>query len=179
MAKWNIDPDHAVAFFAVKHFMITDVRGQFNRLSGTIFSRADEPLSTSISVAIEVGSLFTGVRKRDEHLLSPDFFDVARFPAMTFKSALVEPAAWNGLRLTGVMTVRGVAREITLDGEFSGPVKSPEGLGGETSMSFALAGRLRPEDFGLAWNVDMENNGVVIGREVRLWANLEADLAGE
>lgn len=179
MATWNIDPDHSVAFFAVKHFMIADVRGQFNRLRGTIFFKADEPLATTINVEMEAGNLFTGIGKRDEHLLSPDFFDVARFPTMTFKSTAVEPAAWNGFRMTGTITIRGVAQEITLDGESFGPVKGPEEFGREISMGFALAGRLRQEDFGLAWNVPLENNGVVIGREIRLWANLEADFAGD
>jgi polyisoprenoid-binding protein YceI len=179
MAWWNIDSDNSVAFFAAKHFMITDVHGQFNRLRGSIFFEMDELLSTTMNVEIEVGTLYTGIDKRDKHLLSSDFFDVSRFPIMAFKSMAVQPLVWNSFKLAGSLSIRGISREIILDGEFFGRIKSLEKFGREISMGFALSGLLHQEDFGFTWNVPMENNGMVVGREIGLWANLAADLVEE
>jgi polyisoprenoid-binding protein YceI len=176
MARWKIDPDHSVVFFAVKHFMINDVRGQLNQVNGTIVFDAHTPLGTIIDLEIGAGSLFTGINKRDEHLRSPDFFDVVHFPLINFQGKAVELSALHSFKLSGNLTLRGVTRSVVTDVDFLGPVKSPEDLGGETCMGFTLAGRLHQEDFGISWNVPIENNGLMVGREIRWWANLEADL---
>jgi polyisoprenoid-binding protein YceI len=176
MARWKIDPDHSVVFFAVKHFMINDVRGQLNQVNGTIIFDAQAPLSTTIDLEVGAGSLFTGVNKRDEHLRSPDFFDIQRFPLINFQGKAVTLTALHSFQMSGNLTLRGVTRSLLMDVDFLGPVKFPEELGGETCMGFALAGRLRQEDFGFTWNMPSENNGFMVGKEIRLWANLEADL---
>lgn len=174
MAEWVLDPDHSVASFAIRHMMVAFVRGQFNKLTGTIRLDPDDPACSSFEATIEVGSLLTGVKKRDQDLLSENFFDAARFPSITFRSTAVEPAGASSLKVTGDLTIRGITRPVVLDAEFSGPVKSPYG---ETTMGFAATARVNREDFGITWNVQMEKGGVMVGRDVRIALDLEADLA--
>jgi polyisoprenoid-binding protein YceI len=169
-----MDPDHSVASFAIRHMMVALVRGQFNKLSGAIRLDPDDPASTSFEASIEVGSLLTGVKKRDQDLLGGNFFDAARFPLMTFRSTGAEPTGLNRLKVTGALTIRGVTRTVVLDAEFSGPVKSPFG---ETTMGFAATATVNREDFGIAWNVEMEKGGAMVGRYVHIALDLEADLA--
>jgi polyisoprenoid-binding protein YceI len=176
MARWKIDPDHSVAFFAVRHFMITDVRGQFNQVSGTILFDADDPPATAMEFRIGVASLFTGVAKRDQDLLSPRFFDVDHFPDMSFKSTAVRMTAWNRCRISGIFNIKGQDRMLTVDGEFSGPVQGPQEVGGETCIGFALTGCLDLDEAGFPWTLPMAKYGTLVGRQSRLWVNLEADL---
>jgi polyisoprenoid-binding protein YceI len=176
MGTWKIDPDHSVVFFAVKHFMITDVRGQINQVTGRVVFDEEALLSTTIDLEIGAGAIFTGVGKRDEHLRSSDFLDAAKYPTIQFQGRAVELTAVRSFKMKGNLTLRGITRGMILDVDCVGPVRVPEELGGETCMSFVLSGRLRQEDFGIIWNVPMENNGLLVGREIRLWVNLEADL---
>lgn len=175
MAKWIIDTDHSVAAFAIRHMMIANVRGQFNRLSGTIVFDPAHIARSSVELAIEVASITTGIKKRDEHLLSPDFFDAAPYPFITFKSASVEPVGGNTGRVCGDLTIHGVTREITFDAEYYGPVKDPFGEG--MSMGFSASLTINREDYGITWNQAMEAGGVMAGKEVQLFIDLEADLA--
>ena len=179
MGQWKIDPDHSVAAFAIKHFMIADVRGQLNQVSGTILFDPNEPFAAAFEVEVAIASLFTGVAKRDDHLKSPDFLDAARYPRMTFSGKGIRPDAVNGGRITGKLDLHGVSRELALKAVFLGPITGPEEFGGETSIGWALSGRLDREEFGLAWNLPMPEGRVVVGREVRLWITLEADLVAE
>jgi polyisoprenoid-binding protein YceI len=176
MARWKIDPDHSVAAFAVNHFMITDVRGQFNQVGGTILCDPEEPFGASLEVEVGIASLTTGVGKRDDHLKSPDFLDAARYPHMTFAGKAIQPVTLKSGRITGMLSLHGISRELTLDIEFLGPVTGPEEFGGETAIGFTLTGRLDREEFGLGWNRPMKGGGQAVGREVRLFIHLEADL---
>jgi polyisoprenoid-binding protein YceI len=176
MAEWVLDPDHSVASFAIRHMMVAFVRGQFNKLSGTIRLDPEEPARSSFEATIEVGSLLTGVKKRDLDLLGGNFFDSARFPSITFRSTAVEPTGANRPRVTGDLTIRGITRPVVLDAEYSGPVESPYG---ETTMGFEATARVNREDFGITWNVQMEKGGVMVGREVRIALDLEGDLLTE
>jgi polyisoprenoid-binding protein YceI len=174
MAKWTIDPDHTVAAFSVRHFMVADVLGQFNRIGGTIRFDPPDLTTLSVEVSIDLSVMTTGVQKRDAHLKSVDFLDVAKFPEMTFKSSRVELTGINGFKVYGDLTIRGISKPAVLDAEYLGPIKSPWG---ETCIGVRATTVINREDYGMTWNEKMENNGVVVGREVRITINAEADLS--
>lgn len=175
MAKWNIDPDHSVAAFNVLHMMATHVRGQFNKLCGSARFDPLDRSSFSLEVTIDATGLYTGIAKRDEHLSSPDFFDMATYPAISFKSTTFK-ASGDGGRLAGDLTIHGVTQPITLDVKFSGPVVIPEDFGGETILGITATASINREDFGMGWNVPMGDGGVVVGKDIWIDLDIEADL---
>ncbi|MCC6347000.1 MAG: YceI family protein [Nitrospirales bacterium] len=177
MGKWNIDSDHSVAAFAVRHMMIAMVRGQFNKLSGSIYFDPDDAARSSVEVEIEAASITTGILKRDDHLRSPDFFDVEKYPAIVFRSTAVEATGGNRASVTGELTLHGTTRTITFDAEYFGPVKAP--YGDEISRGFSASTRLNREDFGILWNETLEAGGVMVGNEVQIFLDIEADLAAD
>ena len=173
MAKWVIDPDHSVAAFSIRHMMISTVRGQFNRINGELsFDPSDIPHS-SLVATIDASGIFTGIQKRDDHLRSPDFFDVAKYPHITFKSNKVETAGERLFKISSDLTIRGITRLVSFDAEYSGPEKSPYG---DTSIGFSASTRISRQDFGMVWNVDLESGGVMVGKEVQIFLDIEADL---
>lgn len=175
MAKWTIDPDHACATFAVRHFMIANVVGLFGRMTGTIYYDPPEMASLSAEAEIDVKSMSTGSKARDEHLLSPDFLDVAKYPNITFKTTRVEPTGSNRGKVTADLTIRGITRPAFLDVECLGPVKSP--FSGNSSMGFRGATKISREDYGIEANYPMEGGGLVVGKEVEITFDVQADLA--
>lgn len=177
MTKWTIDPDHSVAAFRVRHLMIADVRGQFNKISGTVHFDPADPAGLSMEAVIDVAGIYTGIGKRDEHLRSPDFFDAEKIPAITFRSSGFDFAGGHQGRLAGQLTVHGITRLVTLDVTFSGPVTGPVEIGGETSLGLSARTLLNREDFGMTWNVPFGDGGVVVGREIDVYLEIEADLA--
>ncbi len=177
MAKWIVDSDHSVAAFSIRHMMIANVRGQFNKISGAILYDPENIRNTSVDIVIDAGSIVTGIQKRDDHLRSPDFFDVNTYPVITFRSTGIEAVDAGHARVTGEVTIHGITRQITVDAEFSGPVRDPFGDG--VSMGFTTSATLNREDFGITWNQPMEGDGIMIGREVQLFIDLEADRASE
>jgi polyisoprenoid-binding protein YceI len=176
MAKWIIDPDHSVAAFVIRHMMVANVRGQFNKLSGAIFLDPDDMSKSSVEVAIDVSDIYTGIRKRDDHLRSPDFFDLEKCPQITFKSDSVDFAATKQLKVSGELTIHGKSRPASFNVEYNGPIKSPFG---EISMGFAASTAVNREDFGLLWNMALDAGGFMIGKEVRIYLDIEADLSAE
>ncbi len=176
MAKWIIDPDHSVAAFTVRHMMVSNVRGQFNKLSGAIQFDPADIAHSSVEVEIETEGIWTGIQKRDEHLRSPDFFDVAQYPKIFFRSAKVNAVGGKRFSLTGNLTLHGVTRSVSFDAEYVGPVKGTEE--GETCLGFTAVAEINREDYGILWNVaSLEKGGVVVGREVRITLDVEADPA--
>lgn len=175
MSTWVVDPDHSVAAFAIRHMMITKVRGQFNRISGSVEFDPERVGASSVELKIDVNSVVTGINKRDDHLKSADFFDAGAYPEITFRSRRVEPLEEGRGRVTGDLTIHGTTREVAFDVEYRGPVKSP--LGGETTMGFSAALTLDRMDYGVLWNEVMEGGGLMIDRTVELNIDLEADLA--
>jgi polyisoprenoid-binding protein YceI len=149
MAKWIIDPDHSVASFVVRHMMVANVRGQFNRISGTIHFDPADMATSSVEVAIDASGIYTGIQKRDNHLRSPDFLNVESCPQITFKSTHIETTRENRFRVTGDLSIRGISRPVTLDAEYNGPEKSPYG---ETSMGF-IATTIDRGEYNMTWNV--------------------------
>lgn len=177
MAKWNIDPDHSVAGFEVRHMKIATVRGQFNTIKGTLDFDPNNPAHSSVDSTIDISGLTTGNKTRDDHLLSPDFLDADRYPTMTFKSTTVEITGTNRFKLLGDLTIHGITRPVTMDVEFFGPVKAP--FGGETTMGFAATATINRFDFEVKWNELMEDGGLIAGKEVSIMLDLEADMVEE
>lgn len=174
MTKWIVDPDHSVAAFSIRHMMISTVRGQCNSVHGAIHLDSDDLTRSSVEVTIDVKSLTTGIKKRDEHLHSPDFFDAENHPTIIFKSTRIEPTAVNSCKVTGDLTIRSITRPVTLNVDFVGPIKSPYG---ETSMGFSARTEVNREDFNVLWNEPVEKGGVMVGKFARLFLEVEADLA--
>jgi len=173
MSKWNIDPDHSVAAFAVRHMMVANVHGQFNKIAGTInFDPADIG-KTSVALEISVDSIFTGIKKRDDHLRSQDFFDAVKYPKIIFHTTKAERTGFNNCKITGDLTIHGITHTVTVDIDFSGPVNSPYG---EISMGFSGKLRVNREDFSVMWNEPMENGGFIAGKDVEIFLDIEADM---
>ncbi len=177
MAKWNIDADHSVAAFAIRHMMVTNIRGQFNQISGAIQFDPSDPARSSVEATIDISSLTTGNRKRDDHLLSADFFEASKYPEIVFRSSKVEKTGSNRGRITGDLTMRGVTRPVAMDVEYFGPVKSPPDLGGETTIGFTASLTINREDFGILWNMPLGDNDLMVGKEAQIILDIEADLA--
>jgi polyisoprenoid-binding protein YceI len=174
MTKWIIDPDHSGAAFSVRHMMIANVRGQFCKVEGTVYFDPLDITNSSIELSIDASSIFTGIEKRDEHLKSADFFDVDKYPAITFTSTRIHSVNGNKAQVAGDLTIHGTTRQITVAVKFSGPVDDPFGDG--SSMGFAVSAIINREDYGIMWNQPMANNGIMVSREVQLFIDLEADL---
>lgn len=177
MTKWIIDPDHSGAAFSVRHMMIANVRGQFCKVGGTVYIDPLNITNSSIELSIDAASIFTGIGKRDDHLKSADFFDVDTYPTISFISTKILSVRGNKAQVIGDLTIHGITRQITVSVEFSGPVNDPFGDG--SSMGFAVSAILNREDYGIMWNQQMANNGIMVSREVQLFIDLEADLVME
>jgi len=174
MSTWIIDPDHSVAAFAVKHLKVAYVRGQFNKIRGTITFDPADISKTTVEATIDAAGLLTGIKKRDDHVMSADFIGVAVQPHITFRSTKVEGAGADRAKLTGNLMIHGITRPVTMDVAFSGPVKSP--FGGEITMGFRAALTLDRFVFGVSWNEIMEDGGFMIDKDVHITIDLEADL---
>jgi polyisoprenoid-binding protein YceI len=173
-----IDSDHSVASFAIRHLMIANVRGMFHKVSGTICYDPEDISRSTVEAAIDVRSLSTGVTKRDEHILSDEMLDAARYPHMTFKSTKVAPRGGNRARVHGDLTIHGVTRPVVLDAEHFGPVRSP--FGGEITIGITASTKIDREDFGILWGNDpLESGGFLAGKDVEITIDVEADLPNE
>jgi polyisoprenoid-binding protein YceI len=173
MAQWIIDPDHSVAAFVVRHMMVANVRGQFNKIKGTIDFDQDNIAKSSVEVVVDASGIYTGIQKRDDHLRSPDFLDVEKHPHIHFKSTNVEDTGKKQCRITGNLTIHGITKQIILLAEFTGQEKSPDG---ETSIGFTASVSINREDYNIMWNVLLENGGVMVGKEIHITIDVEADL---
>jgi polyisoprenoid-binding protein YceI len=181
MAKWNIDPDHAVGEFTVKHMMVTPVHGQLNKVTGMINFDLADPASASVEIEVDVSPVYTGVDRRDNHLRSTDFFDVEKFPKMYFKSTGIEVVGLNHCKVIGDLTIHGITRSLTFDVTFAGPSRffDDEEKKMYTTFGFRATTCINREDFGLKWNLDIEDGGFMVGKHVDIIFNAEADLVSE
>jgi polyisoprenoid-binding protein YceI len=157
--------------------MIANVEGLFSKITGVIQFDPPDLTHMSVEAQIEVKNLTTGHAQRDEHLLSPDYFDAEKYPKILFKSMRVEAIGGNRGRVTGDLTIRGIKKPVILDFEFSGPVKSP--FSGITCIGFSASAKVMREEYGMTWNKPMEGGGVVTGTEVRINMEVEADLMAD
>lgn len=170
--QWQIDPAHSAAHFSVRHLMISNVRGEFTRLSGSATIDPADPSKSKVDVTIDAASINTRESQRDEHLRSSDFFDVARFPSLTFRSTRVEAHGADEFKVTGELTVHGVTREVVLDVE--GPTPAIKDPWGNVRAGVTATTKINRKDFGLVWNAVTEAGGVVVGDEVKI--TIEAEL---
>lgn len=167
---WTLDPAHSSLQFAVRHMMIANVRGEFERFTVQVDADEQNPLNSKVLVEVDASSINTRNEQRDGHLKSPDFLDVATYPTITFKSTRIEQVDQNHGRLIGELTIRGVTREVTLDVEYTGQSQSPWGT---TSAGFSVEGKINRRDWGLTWNQALETGGVLVGDEVKITAEVE------
>ena len=169
---WQIDPKHSSAQFAVTHLMISSVRGEFHQLKGTVVVDDADISKSSVNVTIDATTVDTREPDRDKHLMSADFFDVAKYPTMVFKSTKVESVGPGRLKITGDLTIRGVTKQAVLEVSApKPPIKDPWGLQ-RTAVSGST--RINRQDFGVAWNKTLDAGGVVVGDEVNI--NLDVEM---
>lgn len=171
-SNWTIDQDHSNVGFKVKHLMVSNVKGEFRTFNGTLEINDQDVTKSKVAVNIETPSITTGVTKRDDHLKSPDFFDVAKYPAMTFVSKRVQKAGNDKLKVYGDLTLHGVTKEVVLDVE--GPSKAYKDPWGNIKRGASATAKINRKDFGLTWNAAIESGGVVVGDEVTI--SLEVEL---
>jgi polyisoprenoid-binding protein YceI len=167
---WQLDPVHTSVEFVARHLMVSKVRGKFTKVSGSIHI-AEDPTQSRVEVTIDPASVETGDEGRDAHLRSPDFFDVERYPEITFRSTRVEGESPGGFLVHGDLTVHGVTRPVTLEVDYHGWTPSPFG---DRRAGFSASTEVDREDFGLNWNVAIEAGGVVVGKKARLEFEIEA-----
>lgn len=170
-ARWKIDASHTLVEFAVRHLMISTVKGRFAQVEGTITADPDRLTEAQVQVSIDTASIDTRDEQRDAHLRSADFFDVEKFPKMTFTSREIKSKGDNRLEVVGDLTIRDVTRPVTLDATFEGRVKDPWG---NERIGFSAAGELDRRDFGLTWNTALEAGGVLVGDKVKIHLEVEA-----
>lgn len=161
--KWTIDPAHSEITFKVKHLMISNVKGEFKTFQATI--DGEDFTNSTISVNIDAGSISTNNTDRDNHLKSGDFFEVEKYPKITFVSTSFKKAGDDEFKLAGNLTMKGTTREIELDVEFGGFMKDPYG---NEKAGFSVNGKINRKDFGLNWNAALEAGGVMVGDEVKI-----------
>jgi polyisoprenoid-binding protein YceI len=171
-SSWEIDSSHASANFAVKHLMVSTVNGTLGEVTGKVELDDKDITRSKVEASIDVKGINTKNAKRDDHLRSPDFFDAEKFPVVTFKSTKIEKGAGNKLKVTGDLTMRGVTKSVTLDGELTSEVASP--FGPMKIRGFSATTTINRKDFGLNWNKALESGGVLVGEEVKV--TIEAEL---
>lgn len=170
--QWNIDPAHSAAHFSVRHLMISNVRGEFTKISGSALVNSADHTKSSVEITIDAASINTREPQRDEHLRSADFLDVAKYPTLTFRSKRIEPLGPEEFKVTGDLTIHGVTKEVTFDIEGpTPPVKDPWG---NVRAGITAAAKINRKDFGVAFNALTETGGVVVGDEVKI--TIEAEL---
>ena len=161
---YTLDPAHTTVGFAVKHMVIAKVRGTFDQYTGE-FTLDDDSRLVGATAEISVESVNTRIEKRDAHLRSEDFFFAEKYPTMTFRLLSAEKGPDNRYTVTGDLTMRGVTRKVTLEGEILGPIQDPSG---NRRAGFNASGMINRKEFGLMWNKVLETGGLVVGNEVEL-----------
>lgn len=169
-STWQFDPSHSAASFVVRHLMISNVRGEMHGLAGTAEWDDKDPATLKIEVSIDASTIDTREEKRDAHLKSPDFLDVAKNPKLTFKSKSAASAGPNKFKVTGDLTIHGVTKETVFDVETTPPVKTPWG---DRRIGAVATAKIDRSNFGLNWNKALETGGVLVGDEVAITIDAE------
>ncbi|MBI5485205.1 MAG: YceI family protein [Deltaproteobacteria bacterium] len=170
-ATYNLDPLHSAIQFKVKHLMITNVTGVFEKFKGTVVIDDQDITRSKVNVSVETASLNTNIAKRDEHLRSPDFFDVAKFPAMTFVSTRVEKEGPGRLKVTGNLTIKGVSKPVVLT--VDGPTAEIKGTQGESRRGASATTTVNRHDFGVNWSKKLDGGGLVVADDVHISIDTE------
>lgn len=170
-ADWKVDPAHSSVGFWVKHLVISKVHGAFGQFNGTITFDPENLKDGSAEMTIQVASIDTKNENRNNHLKSPDFFDVETYPVITFVSKKVIPGEGNLFQLVGDLTIKDVTKEVTFDCEFNGSIDGP---GGKPRAAFSAATMINRQDFNITWSKVTEAGGLVVSDEVHINLDLEA-----
>ena len=174
-ATWNIDPDHSSVGFSIRHLMVSNVKGNFDRFSGTVDLDDKNITASKVSATIDASSIDTRVQKRDDHLRSPDFFDVAKYPEITFASKRWSRAANGKLKVSGDLTMHGVTRTVVLNvAPFSKETRDPWG---NTRRGTTATATINRKDFGIDWNKGLDTGGLMIGDQVEITLEIEMTLS--
>lgn len=169
---WTVDTAHSEIGFSVKHMMISKAKGTFDNFDAVIEADVEDLTDAKIEVTIDVASINTRQKDRDDHLRSADFFDVENHPKITFVANDIKKNAGNNYDVTGDMTVLGTTKPVTFDVNFEGQSKDP--MGGDTVAGFNAETTINRKDFGLTWNAAVETGGVLVGEDVKI--NIELEL---
>ena len=161
--KWALDAAHSELGFKIKHLMISSVSGRFNSIDVTADTGADDFNNSNINATIDVASIFTNNEQRDGHLRTGDFFEIEKYPNISFKSTSVKKDG-DDLEITGDLTMKDVTKPVSLKVEFSGITKDPYG---NVKAGFSFAGKLNRKDWGINFNAALETGGVMLGEEVK------------
>jgi len=168
---WKIDPAHSGAEFKVKHMMISNVKGHFSKVSGTLTRDESDVTRSHVEAVIEAASIETRDPQRDAHLKSADFFDVEKFPTLSFKSSGISPTRDGELAVEGDLTIHGVTRKVTFTVE--GPTPPAKDPWGNTRVAISATTKISRKDFGLTWNAALESGGILVGDEVAITLDAE------
>ena len=172
--QYEFDAAHSQIEFTARHMMVSTVRGRFKKFSGDLDIDEQNPAASSVDITIDVASVDTNQEARDNHLRSPDFFDAAKFPTLTYKSTKVEPKGENTYHVTGDLTIRGVTKSHTLEITREGPITDMQG---KQRMAFSMTTKISRKEFGLEWNVALESGGWLVSDEVKIFIEAEVTAA--
>jgi polyisoprenoid-binding protein YceI len=171
LTTWNIDPVHSTAQFKVKHMMISNVKGEFSAVTGKLELNGEDITRSRVEASIDASTINTREVQRDVHLKSADFFDVEKFPVLTFQSTRVSKEGRVELAVEGNLSIHGVTHKVVFDVEgLSAPMKDPWG---GTRIGLSATTRINRKDFGLTWNAALETGGIVVGEEVTITLDVE------
>jgi polyisoprenoid-binding protein YceI len=170
VSKWELDVPHSHASFVVSHMVVSKVRGEFGTMTGLVTLDEKDVTKSMVEVTIDVSTIDTRDPKRDGHLKSPDFFDVAKYPTITFKSKKVEKAG-EGLKVTGDLTMHGVTKTVVLDAKW--PATEIKDPWGKVRRGASATAKLDRQDYGVAWSKLIEGGGLVAGNEIAIEIELE------
>jgi polyisoprenoid-binding protein YceI len=171
VSTWNIDPTHSVAEFKVKHMMISNVKGQFTGVSGKLSLDESDITNSTVEATINAASISTGDEQRDAHLKSADFFDVEKFPTLSFKTARIVRSGDGELAVEGQLTIHGVTRNVKFAVE--GPTAPGKDPWGNTRIGISATTKINRKDFGLVWNAALETGGILVGEDVTITLDVQ------
>jgi polyisoprenoid-binding protein YceI len=168
--KWGLDPTHSEITFKIRHLMVSNVSGNFGTFTASAETEEEDFSNAKISFSTEVASISTGNEQRDGHLQSPDFFDAATYPAISFESTSMEKNGEGAFKLHGHLTVKDVTKPVTLNVELGGIANDPYG---NRKAGFSIEGKINRKDFGLIWNAPTEAGGLLVGEDVKIAAEIQ------
>lgn len=174
MKKWNVDAAHSTLGFTVKHMMVSKVRGNFNQFGAEVEADENDLSGANIAFDIDVASINTNNEDRDNHLRSEDFFNVEAFPKMSFVATSITKKSDSDYTIGGDLTIKDVTKPVTFEAEYEGKGKNPWG---QEVVGFTAEGKINRKDFGLTWNQTLETGGVLVGEDIKLNLEIQANPA--
>lgn len=173
LSKWKVDGAHSEVGFSVKHMMVSKVKGTFDQFTAEIEANPTDLTTASIQFKIDVASINTRNNDRDNHLRSADFFDVEQYPNLTFTSSKIEKTDEDEYKVTGDVSLHGVTKQETFNVTFEGLAKDP--MSGAEKAGFSAEGKIKRSDYGLTWNAALETGGVLVGDDIKITIEIQAE----